>query len=127
MVNNSGTPSHHHFSSPSRLAPFAMDVQLYIYDLSKGFARTASTSLLGVKIDAIYHTSIVLENIEYVYDGGIKRVAPGRTHLGMPMEIQHLGTTSLPMEVIQEYLESLKDIYTAQVGSPVYPICAHSF
>lgn len=91
-----------------------MEVQLYLYDLSKGFARTASSSLLGVHIDAIYHTSIVLENIEYVYDGGIKRVAPGRTHLGMPMEIMQLGTTSLPMDVIQEYLESLKDIYTAQ-------------
>lgn len=104
-----------------------MDVQLYIYDLSKGFARKASSSLLGVQIEAVYHTSIVLENIEYVYDGGIKRVSPGRTHLGMPMEIKHLGSTSLPMDVIQEYLESLRDIYTAQVGAHPVWTRAHKF
>lgn len=101
-----------------------MEVQLYIYDLSKGLARTASSSLLGIQIDAIYHTSIVLGNVEYVYDGGIKRVSPGRTHLGPPMEIKPLGTTSLPMDVIEEYLESLRDIYTAQVGALIVWICA---
>lgn len=91
-----------------------MEVQLYIYDLSKGLARNISSSLLGISVDAIYHTSIVLQGVEYVYDGGIKRVNPGRTHLGMPMEIKQLGTTSLPMDVIQDYLESIRPIYTSQ-------------
>lgn len=94
-----------------------MEVQLYIYDLSKGLARNISSSLLGISVDAIYHTSIVLQGVEYVYDGGIKRVNPGRTHLGMPMEIKQLGTTSLPMDVIQDYLESIRPIYTSQVGT----------
>ena len=31
------------------------------------------------------------------------------------MEIVHLGKTSLPQDVIAEYLESLKRIYTAEV------------
>lgn len=43
-----------------------MEVQLYTYDLSQGLARSMSAALLGVQLDALYHTSIVLENVEYV-------------------------------------------------------------
>ncbi|KAF7957500.1 hypothetical protein EAE96_003077 [Botrytis aclada] len=89
-----------------------MNVQLYVYDLSKGLARNLSGALLGVQIDAIYHTSIVFEGIEYTYDGGIKTVKPGETHLGKPLQIIELGKTDLPMDVILEYLNSLKEIYT---------------
>lgn len=92
-----------------------MDIQLYIYDLSKGLAKALSLGLLGIQIDAVYHTSIVFEGIEYVYDGGIKTVQPGKTHLGPPMQTLDLGITSLPMDVIMEYLESLKEIYTPEV------------
>jgi hypothetical protein len=35
------------------------------------------------------------------------------------MEVITLGQTALPMEVILEYLESLKEVYTAEVGFPV--------
>lgn len=92
-----------------------MDVELYVYDLSRGLARSMSAGLLGIQIDAIYHTSIVFGNVEYVYDGGIKRVTPGMTHLGKPMEVLKLGSTELPQDVILEYLDSIKGIYTAQV------------
>ena len=77
-----------------------------------------SAAFLGVQIEAVYHTAIVMEGIEYLYDGGIKTARPGMTHLGKPMRIIELGKTELPMEVIMEYLESLKEIYTAQVGDP---------
>ena len=87
-----------------------------MYDLSRGLARNMSAAFLGVQIDAIYHTAIVMEGIEYLYDGGIKTAQPGMTHLGRPMRIIELGKTDLPMDVIMEYLESLKEIYTAQVG-----------
>ncbi|KAK6610708.1 PUL domain-containing protein (kinesin motor domain-containing protein) [Botrytis cinerea] len=89
-----------------------MNVQLYIYDLSKGLARNMSAAFLGVQIDAIYHTSVVFEGIEYTYDGGVKTVKPGETHLGKPLQILELGKTDLPMDVILEYLDSLKEIYT---------------
>ncbi len=92
-----------------------MLVQLYVYDLSKGLARSISAALLGTQIDAVYHTSIILEGVEYVYDGGIKFIRPGASHLGKPMEIIELGQTDLPLDVIMEYLESLKEIYTVEV------------
>lgn len=34
------------------------------------------------------------------------------------MEIIKLGSTELPIEVTLEYLESLKEVYTAEVGQP---------
>jgi hypothetical protein len=93
-----------------------MDIELYVYDLSKGVARQVSASLLGVQIDAIFHTSIVFQDVEYVYDGGIQTVRPGETHLGQPMQKLLLGQTTLPMDVIMDYLESIKSIYTPQVS-----------
>ncbi|TAQ89615.1 hypothetical protein B7494_g2073 [Chlorociboria aeruginascens] len=99
-----------------------MNVQLYVYDLSRGLARQISAAFIGTQIDAVHHTSIVMEGVEYVYDGGVKTVRPGKTHLGPPMQIIELGTTELPMEVIMEYLESLKDIYTIDA----YDIWTHN-
>jgi hypothetical protein len=98
-----------------------MDIQLYVYDLSRGLARNMSASLLGIQLDAIYHTSIVFEGVEYVYDGGIQTVVPGKTHLGSPIEIVKLGRTELPIEVIMDYLESLRSIFTQEVIFNLYP------
>jgi hypothetical protein len=92
-----------------------MNVELFVYDLSQGMARNISATFLGVQIDAIYHTSIVMGGVEYVYDGGVKTIQPGKSHLGRPMQIVPLGQTQLPEEVILEYLDSLREIYTAEV------------
>ncbi|QSZ35861.1 hypothetical protein DSL72_006983 [Monilinia vaccinii-corymbosi] len=99
-----------------------MNIQLYIYDLSKGIARNLSGAFLGVQVDAVYHTSIVFGGIEYTYDGGVKTVRPGETHLGKPLQVLELGKTDLPMEVILEYLDSLKEIYTFEA----YDIWKHN-
>lgn len=92
-----------------------MDIELYVYDLSQGIASQLSFVLLGTYIEAVFHTSIVMQGIEYTYDGGIKTTKPSNTSLGKPKSIIALGRTDLPMEVIMEYLESLKEIYTLEV------------
>ncbi|KAH8664070.1 PUL domain-containing protein [Xylariales sp. PMI_506] len=89
-----------------------MDVHLLVYDLSGGLARQMSMSLLGFQLDAIYHTSIELEGVEYVYDSGINTIRPGSSHLGRPLERLFLGKTELPLEVVVEYIDSLRDIFT---------------
>lgn len=99
-----------------------MDVELYVYDLSKGLARQLSRQFLGIQIDAVYHTSIVFGGIEYFYGAGVQTCYPGTTHHGAPEEVIKLGTTSLPMDVILEYLESLKSIYTQEA----YDLFAHN-
>ncbi|KAL6721749.1 hypothetical protein ACLMJK_000854 [Lecanora helva] len=86
-----------------------MEVQLYVYDLSQ-----MSASFLGTQIDAVYHTALVFGGVEYFFGGGVQTSYPGRTHHGKPMEVIPLGTTHLPIEVIMEYLESLKEIYTME-------------
>ncbi|KAF5855515.1 hypothetical protein ETB97_009092, partial [Aspergillus alliaceus] len=63
-----------------------MDVELYVYDLSKGLARQWSLPLTGTHMDAIYHTSIVLDGVEYYFGHGIQTSVPGSTHHGQPME-----------------------------------------
>ncbi|PUU81465.1 PPPDE putative peptidase domain-domain-containing protein [Tuber borchii] len=89
-------------------------VQLYVYDLSQGMAREMSLGLLGVQIDAVYHTSIVVGGKEYYYGHGIQYSQPGKTHHGNPMEVEPLGVTALPDDVILGYLDSLKSIYSPE-------------
>ncbi|KAI0471650.1 hypothetical protein GGR56DRAFT_667564 [Xylariaceae sp. FL0804] len=91
-----------------------MDVHLLVYDLSGGLAKQMSMGMLGFQLDAIYHTSIELEGVEYVYDGGINSIRPGRSHLGQPLERLHLGKTELPLDVVVEYMDSLRGIYTPE-------------
>jgi hypothetical protein len=69
-------------------------------------------------MDAIYHTSIVLNGVEYYFGQGIQTAVPGTTHHGQPMEVETLGTTELPNEVVEEYLGSLASIYTPEVCPP---------
>ncbi|RMY67106.1 hypothetical protein D0863_08000 [Hortaea werneckii] len=99
-----------------------MEVQLYVYDLTHGMARQMSQQLLGFKIDAVYHTSLVFNGIEYFFGAGVQTCYAGTTHHGRPMEIESLGTSHLPMETILEYLESLKQIYTPES----YDLFAHN-
>ena len=99
-----------------------MDVHLLVYDLSGGLARRMSKDLLGFHLDAIYHTSIKLNGREYVYDGNVVSIKPGTSHLGRPLQEMHLGQTQLPMEVIEEYLDSLREIYTTDVSYAAYDV-----
>lgn len=92
-----------------------MDVHLLVYDLSRGLAKQMSMGILGFQLDAIYHTSIQIQGREFVYDGGIVSIVPGSSHLGQPMETLYLGTTNLPMDVVEEYIESVRSIFTVEV------------
>ncbi|KAK4546312.1 hypothetical protein LTR36_001989 [Oleoguttula mirabilis] len=99
-----------------------MDVQLYVYDLTHGMAKNMSRQFLGIQIDAVYHTALVFNGIEYFFGSGVQTCYAGRTHHGRPMEVIPMGTTHLPMEDILEYLESLKQIYTPES----YDLFAHN-
>lgn len=110
-----------------------MEVELYVYDLSKvgffshwpglyplvdaiqGLARQMSGALLGIQIDAVYHTALVFGGVEYFFGAGIQTSFPGATHHGPPMEIISMGKTQLPLETILTFLESLRLIYTSEV------------
>ncbi|KAK5738952.1 hypothetical protein LTR17_005678 [Elasticomyces elasticus] len=99
-----------------------MEIQLYVYDLTHGMARSMSKAYLGIQIDAVYHTALVFDNIEYFFGAGVQSCRPGATHHGRPMEIVNMGTTHLPLDVILDYLESLKQVYTPES----YDLFAHN-
>ncbi|KAI5368084.1 Putative PPPDE peptidase domain, armadillo-like helical, PUL domain, Thioredoxin [Septoria linicola] len=99
-----------------------MNVELYVYDLTRGMARSMSRQFLGIQIDAVYHTALVFDNIEYFFGQGVQTCYPGTTHHGQPMEKISLGKTELPLETILDYLESLKEVYTAES----YDLFAHN-
>jgi hypothetical protein len=46
-----------------------------------------SRQFLGIQIDAVYHTSLVFDGIEYFFGQGIQTCRAGTTHHGKPMEI----------------------------------------
>ncbi len=85
-------------------------VQVYVYDLSQGLARVYSPMFLGILIDAIYHTSVVIRNKEYYLDQGIKvNSPPGHTKYGTPIEVLEIGTTGVDDELLNDFINELKN------------------
>lgn len=89
-------------------------VKLYVYDLSQGLAKSMSPQFLGFSIDGVWHTSVVYKGVEIYYGQGIQQSVPGKSHHGIPHEVVDMGETSIPPEVLKEYLEELKDHYSPE-------------
>ncbi|XP_053390615.1 uncharacterized protein LOC123563678 [Mercenaria mercenaria] len=93
----------------ARMASDTYDVKVYIYDLSRGLARTMSQAFLGKQLEGIWHTGIVVYGKEYFFGGmgGIEWCSPGGTVLGQPTTIHNLGQTQIPYEMFMDYLHDL--------------------
>ncbi|KAL3875487.1 hypothetical protein ACJMK2_033433 [Sinanodonta woodiana] len=85
------------------------DVKVYIYDVTKGLARSMSPMILGKQLDGIWHTGLVVFGQEFFFGGmgGIETCQPGGTILGNPTKIEHLGKTHVPYEMFIDYLQEL--------------------
>jgi hypothetical protein len=89
--------------------PQPTDVKIYVYDISHGLAKVYSKAIVGIELDAIYHTSIVAFGYEYYFDReGPTKLPAGQTRFGTPHQILDLGETHIPQEIFEEYLEELK-------------------
>lgn len=51
-------------------------VELAVYDLTHGMARSYLSSLLGIEVEAIYHTGVRVYGYEFFYSDGIKQMPP---------------------------------------------------
>jgi hypothetical protein len=90
------------------------DVFLYVYDLSKGLAGKISQKVLGNKIEAIWHTSIVAFDKEHYFAmNGYNKGKPQR--FSKPDNIIYLGRTELSK---QEF----KDIIAKQIKNSDYKL-----
>jgi hypothetical protein len=76
-------------------------VQLAVYDLSRGMARSLSAQFLGPQhsIEAIPHTGVVVYGREYFFGGGIQSEEPTtfRRMSGIfPIQVLDMGYTRVP-------------------------------
>ena len=103
-------------------------VQLYVYDLSQGLARTLSMQFLGVQLDIVPHTGIVVFGREYFYSGGLQALPKdqfARSH-GIPTcEIVELGETEVPRELFEEFVDARRDDYSAAKYDLLRHNCNH--
>lgn len=88
-------------------------VSLYVYDLSHGMAKVYGP-LFGLDIEGVWHTAVVVHHKEIYFGSGILVSDPGKTHLGSPQKILDMGVTEVPWELIEDYLASLRDKYSAE-------------
>jgi len=84
------------------------DVYVYIYDISKGFARSMSQALLGRQIEGVWHTGIVAYGLEWFFgSAGISNCPPCGTILGQPEQKQFQGRTAVSYEDFYSYIVNL--------------------
>ena len=95
-------------------------VELAIYDLSGGIARTLSQNmgplLNGKTVEMVPHTGVRVFGHEFVYSGGIRMQAAADIERSMgraPVRIEALGTTTKTAEELQAWLFSVADQWTA--------------
>ena len=108
-------------------------VQLAVYDLSNGMASAMSESILGKRIDGIWHTGtwtcpaieilllhfftgILVYEREYFFGGGIQSLPLGafaRSHGNRPVQILDMGDTALAQDLFHDFLSSIQSRFTA--------------
>ncbi|XP_022122046.2 uncharacterized protein LOC110997957 isoform X1 [Pieris rapae] len=99
-------------------------VDLYIYDLTNGLASVISPSIVGHKVEGVWHTSIVVYEREYFFGGqGISSCPPGSTSLRAPHQVTTLGNTFVPFPVFNQYIEGLA---TSTYAGSTYHLIDHN-
>ncbi|KAJ0177512.1 hypothetical protein K1T71_007521 [Dendrolimus kikuchii] len=102
-------------------------VELYIYDLTMGFASLFAPAILGRQVEGVWHTAIMAYDREFFYGGGgITSCAPGGTQLGQPHRVERLGDTFVPFEVFVDYIQGLATTtYTPSAYNLLQHNCNH--
>jgi hypothetical protein len=111
------------------MAQETYEVQLAIYDLSRGMARNLSTQFLGPQfaIDAIPHTGIVVFGREYFFGGGIQSEEPSlfRRSTGMfPIETRSLGRTTINKMQFEQWCQRV--MQNGQYSAAAYDLLSRN-
>lgn len=100
-------------------------ISLYVYDLTHGMAKSMAPQLLGIPIEGIWHTSVVVHGKEYYFGQGIFQSDPGSTHHGLPHKVIDMGKTYIPSDVLAEFIDGSREDYTANSYSLFDHNCNH--
>ena len=84
-------------------------VQLAIYDISGGLARSLSLQFVGTQIDLIPHTGVIIDGVEHFFGGGLQRQHHATftsSHGIRPVEVKEMGATSKSSVEIDQWLRA---------------------
>lgn len=90
-------------------------VQLAVYDLTRGMARSMSQAILGQRIDGVWHTGIVVYGYEYYFGGGIQKTAWGvfaQSNQMQPVQVLDMGMTTKSIQEFEAYLNTIQSRFT---------------
>lgn len=113
-------------SFPPSLPSAMPRVELAVYDLSNGLASQMSQAILGQRIDGIWHTGVLVYGYEYFFGGGIQKLPIGQftsTNGLHPVQILHLGDTTIPQHLFEQYLSTLRSRYTQETYDLIHHNC----
>mmetsp|Transcript_17859 Transcript_17859/g.21819 ORF Transcript_17859/g.21819 Transcript_17859/m.21819 type:complete len:459 (-) Transcript_17859:959-2335(-) len=85
------------------------EIKVNLYDLSRGLASGLSQNMLGVQLDGIWHTGVVVYGFEYFFGGGIHCLTPAQViqRYGMvPNQTISLGETLISRDNFHSFLRS---------------------
>lgn len=100
-------------------------VTLYVYDISQGMAKMMSPMIVGKQVDGVWHTSIVVHDNEYYFQGGTFGDKPKSTPFGLPVKEIPLGNTELTKQELDEYVLSVQDQFSEQTYDIFNNNCNH--
>lgn len=100
-------------------------VDLWVYDLSGGLAKLKSREILGIHIEGIWHTSVVVFGWEYYFSSGIRRSPPGTTHFGKPIEVIRCGETAGDQSELEDFLREINEYFTRETYNILENNCNH--
>ena len=100
-------------------------VVLFQYDISNGMASKIYKFMTGKDIEAIWHTSLVVFDKEYYYQGGICCDFPRFTPYGTPVKETVFGKTTKTQEEFETYLMSISQNYTQSNYDIINHNCNH--
>lgn len=106
------------------------DVKLYMYDLSKGMAKTLApvlgSWLSAEAFDGVWHSGVVVFGKEYFFNGELVHVSPGETTWGPPTKVVTIGHTSCSRKALHQFVvEELRAVFNKSSYDALYNNCNH--
>lgn len=103
-------------------------VKLKLYDLSRGMVKTWSPIVLGKTIEGIWHTAVIVYDMEYFYGGGILCLEPNEFETMYnikPVNIIDMGATDINQSLFHDYLNSIQSEFSVDKYNIVSWNCNH--
>lgn len=103
-------------------------VKLKLYDLSRGMVKTWSPIVLGKAIEGIWHTAVIVYDMEYFYGGGILCLEPNEFETMYnikPVNIIDMGATDVNQSLFHDYLNSIQSQFSVDKYNIVTWNCNH--